>query len=232
MTGFVVEARVDTLAAKGQNGSAVLQVAEVIRERIKQGMLGPGHRLVETDLTGELGVSRGSVREALSRLAAEGLVTVEPYRGAMVRKMTRQDVEHLYQVREVLEGLAARLAAVRMGEPAARKRVTAMLRAMERSHPAEDRQGYLEENTRFHQLIVELGGNPLAAETLRTLSTQIYRYMVRNLLDAQSRVRSCKQHIAVANAVLAGDGPKAERLMRRHVRASGEEVLKIVDALG
>lgn len=220
------------VAPRGQNGSAVLHVAEVIRERIKQGLLGPGHRLVEADLTGELGVSRGSVREALSRLAAEGLVTVEPYRGAMVRRMSRRDVEHLYQVREVLEGLTARLAATHAQEPAARQTVTSILRSMEHARPAEEAQKYMEENVRFHQTIVELAGNPLAAETLSTLSTQIYRYTVRNLLDDQSRVQSCKQHIEVATAVLDADAHEAERLMRQHVRWSRDEVLKVVDALG
>jgi DNA-binding GntR family transcriptional regulator len=214
-----------------QNGTAVQQVVDLIRDRIKQGVLTPGHRLVESELTAELGVSRGPLREALGRLSAEGLVSIEPYRGAMVRKMTRQDLQHLYQVREVLEGLAARLAAGRMDDPQARKRVTAIVRTMERFHAGQDQTAYVDENTLFHQLIVELSGNPLVEQTLATFGTQIYHYTMRNLLDEQSRMRSCNQHVAVAKAVLAGDSAKAERLMRQHVRASRDEVIRLLDTM-
>ena len=84
---------------------------EAITDGVKDGRYAPGQRLVEADLTAELGVSRGPLREALGRLAAEGVLELEPYRGAVVRRLTREDVEDLFSVREVLEGEAARLAA-------------------------------------------------------------------------------------------------------------------------
>src|ERR1700750_1796687 len=94
------------------NRSQVTQIVESIREGIRQGHYSPGHRLIESDLTREFGVSRGPVREALGRLQVEGLVEIAPHRGASVRRMTRHDVDELVVVRQMLQGGAARLAAL------------------------------------------------------------------------------------------------------------------------
>lgn len=215
-----------------RNGSAVQQAVDLVRDRIRQGEWGPGHRLVESELTTQLGVSRGPLREALGRLEAEGLVTIEPFRGAMVRRMSREDVESLYQVRELLEGLSARLAADRVASDAsARRRLVSEIKALERVGERGERREIMDENSRFHQLLIELGANPVAAETLARLNNQIYRYTMRNMFDQKSVARSCRQHLAVAKAVLDGDGTKAERLMRNHVRVSGQEVIKLIEAL-
>lgn len=211
-----------------RNGTAVQQAVDHVREKIKQGEWGPGHRLVESDLTVGLGISRGPLREALGRLASEGLVTIEPYRGAMVRRTSREDLESLYQVREVLEGLAARLAAERMADKECRGRMTEQLRIMRGVENTRNYRSYMDANTRFHQTIIEIGANAIAMETLGRFSTQVYRYSMRNLFDEASRIRSCKEHIAVAEAIVLGDGAKAERLMRKHVHRSGEQVLDLL----
>src|SRR5690606_3964267 len=91
--------------------TAVDKVAHAIVEGIKAGIYAPGQRLIEADLTRDLGVSRGPVREATRRLGAEGILDVLPHRGAVVRKLSRRDVAAIYQIRELLEGLAARLSA-------------------------------------------------------------------------------------------------------------------------
>ncbi|UCE30896.1 MAG: GntR family transcriptional regulator, partial [Burkholderiales bacterium] len=93
--------------------SVVEDAVARLREALLEGRFAPGQRLVEADLVATLGVSRSSVRSALERLAAEGLVRLSAHRGAVARRMSRREVEELYAIRERLEGLAAGLAAER-----------------------------------------------------------------------------------------------------------------------
>ncbi|WP_454787815.1 GntR family transcriptional regulator [Mycolicibacterium lutetiense] len=202
---------------------------EAIREHIRQGEWGPGHRLVESELTAEFGVSRGPLREAFGRLAAEGLITVQPHRGAMVSRLSPGDLTAIYQVREVLEGLAARLVAGRIDEPDVRKAVVERQQAMLRFSGELHRRDYFDENFRFHRALIDLGGNPHLVDATGRFGTQLYRYSMRALLDGASLNRSYKEHLAILDAILDGDEKKAERLMRAHVRTSQCAVLRVLD---
>ena len=216
-------------AATRASGSAtaVQSVIEAITDGVKEGRYAPGQRLVEADLTQELGVSRGPLREALGRLAAEGVLEIEPYRGAVVRKLTRSDVIDLFQIREVLEAEAARLAAGRIDEGDNRKRLEAATRALDGFKRKPDTIAYMDENTRFHELVVELSGNKLLARLIAQLQVHAFRLLFRRLILESSAVdNSIREHEAVTAAILAGDGRAAEREMRRHVRRSGEMVLR------
>src|SRR5690606_31492889 len=104
-----VELLVDPMV---QRPSAVELVTAYIRQAMRDGRLVPGQRLVEPDLIATLGVSRGTVREALTRLQGEGLIEFERHRGARIRILTRAKVLELNQIRAVVEGLGARLAAL------------------------------------------------------------------------------------------------------------------------
>jgi len=216
-----------TVTGRGERATAVDTVVAAIVEAIKVGRYAPGQRLVEADLTEELGVSRGPLREAFGRLAAEGLLEIEPYRGALVRRMTRDDLADLYQVREVLEGQAAALAAAHIDEGDNRARLTAALAEMSAQHSGTDISGYMDLNERFHALLVELSGNELLARVVAQLQVQAFRLFYRSLADAAAREQSVTDHEAVAAAVLAGDPARAERAMRRHVRRAGQTALAV-----
>jgi DNA-binding GntR family transcriptional regulator len=217
----------DSAAARRTVTTAVDSVIEAITEGVKDGRYAPGQRLVEADLTRELGVSRGPLREALGRLAAEGIVVNEPYRGAVVRKLTRADVVDLFQIREVLEGEAARLAALSIDDGDHRRRVAASLKTLERFKRRPDTYAYMDENTRFHDLVVELSGNQLLARLIGQLQVHAFRLLFRRLVAESDAVGdSIREHEAVARAILAGDGRAAEREMRKHVRRSGRMVLR------
>src|ERR1700757_2731392 len=90
--------------------SVVEKIVDAIRSDIKAGRVAPGQRLIESEIRVALGASRPSIRDAMRRLEAEGLVEVEHHKGARVRPLTPADTEHIYQIREALEGVAARLA--------------------------------------------------------------------------------------------------------------------------
>ncbi|MGH7805027.1 MAG: GntR family transcriptional regulator, partial [Candidatus Binatia bacterium] len=139
--------------------SVVDQISETIKEGVRLGNYVPGQRLIENDFVSELGFSRGPLREALRRLEAEGVVLLEKNRGAVVRRWSREDIEHLYDVRELLEPQAARLAAELVAsDPERQRRLESSLRRMRKT--AEDAvSDYVRENVRFHVLIAELSGN-------------------------------------------------------------------------
>ncbi len=215
------------MTPRSSRATTVDAVVAAIVEAIKVGRYAPGQRLVEADLTEELGVSRGPLREAFGRLAAEGLLLIEPYRGALVRRMTSQDLRDLYEVREVLEGQAAALAAGRIDESDNRARMSAALAQMSAERDGQDVSGYMDRNESFHALIVELSGNELLARVVGALQVQAFRVFYRNLADAAAREQSITDHEAVAAAVLAGDARRAERAMRRHVRVAGRTALAV-----
>jgi len=195
-----------------------------LREQIRDGRLAEGQRLVVADVTRDLGVSNGPVREAIRRLTGEGLVEITPHRGAAVRSFTGKDVREIFQVREMLEGLAARLAAERIGLGDGRTR---LLELQEEANAALG-GAYVEHNQSFHELIYDLGGNDRVRELARQLTLPIYRRRIHYLMDPAYARTSALEHVLIVEAILDGDGAGAERAMRNHVRNSG---VALMDAL-
>ena len=217
-----------TLAfGNGGTPDAGSQVAEQIRERIRTGRLTPGHRLVISELTREFGVSRGPAREALSRLETEGLVEITPNRGAAVRQMSRRDVAELFEVREMLEGRAARLAAERIDVGANRSEMEEALDEARRWSRTEEVLGYSDANETFHNLVFVQADQRL----LRALVSQTHTHVYRVLVDAFfsiDRVRAASlQHEEIIEAILDGEGPRAEAAMQRHVRDTRDATLSL-----
>lgn len=218
-----------TTREPARSATAVQQVIRELEDGIRTGRFAPGQRLVEGDLTVALGVSRGPLREALGRLAAEGLIDIEPYRGAVVRRLTRKDVRDLYQVREVLEGEAARLAALAIDEGHNRRRLTAAAKGLSAFKKRMDVLSYLDRNAEFHDLVVELSGNDLLRTLLPRLHTHAFRLLFRNLLSPAAAQESLRHHDAIVEAIQAGDARGAERAMREHVRRSGQAIQQLPD---
>lgn len=193
---------------------ASTRVAEQLRDEIRAGRLAPGHRLVEAELTGRLGVSRGPVREALARLQSEGLVAIEPNRGASVRRMSRAEIDELFWVRARLAADAAGLAAQRIDLGENRERLRAELERQQALRGA-DLASYTAANVRFHELIDDLSGNRVLAGVLRNLETHAGVFL--HLASAGDTDRLLDQHVAIAEAILAGDKRAAGRASSHHV---------------
>jgi DNA-binding GntR family transcriptional regulator len=199
------------------------QVLDRLREDILSGELDAGTVLGEAALAESFGVSRGPIREALSRLASEGLVTLVPRRGAEVTRLTRDEFLDAYQVREALETLAIRLAVPRLGEAD-----LAMLRSLheemvEHAKRAEV-HAFFEANARFHQVFVEASGNRKLEEFYRLLIGQMGRYLARSLALRGTVERSVSEHLAILEAVEAGDAELAERLLADHIEVPQREL--------
>lgn len=196
---------------------------DAIREAIRDGRYVEGQRLVVADVTRQFGVSNGPVREAIRRLTGEGLVEIIPHRGAAVRAFTRKDVREIFEVREVIEGLAARLAAERIDVGDARRRLLAL---QGEATGASAGGGYVDHNQAFHELIYDLAGNERVREQARQLTLPLYRRRTHYLMDPAYARTSALEHGLIVEAILEGDGAGAERAMRNHIRNSGVAMLE------
>lgn len=189
-------------------------VLEEVRRRIVVGVYAPGERLFEDQIAADLGVSRNPVREALQALSGEGFIDLEPRRGARVAVVSPKQALELFEVREVLEGLVASLAASR--------RTAAELDEM---HAVVDlgtraaEQGTLAElpglNTRFHGLLSAAAQNTMLADAidrLRHLIEWIYSQRI-----AMRAPQSWEEHRQIVDAIANGDSAVAERVARTHI---------------
>jgi len=208
--------------------SAVDQLIGAVKLRVRAGRFVPGQRLVEADLMREFGLSRGPIREALRRLAAEGLVQSEPFRGASIVRMSRRQVVELNEIREVLEGFAAAQAA--LGIDARGRVALARVERLSGATPGSPSPQYGEYNRQFHALILELGGNRELPAFIDRTRLAIFRLQFSTLLHAAAHIeRSRAHHARIVAAILKRDARGAELAMREHVRNTAVGILAAPD---
>jgi DNA-binding GntR family transcriptional regulator len=188
-----------------------------LRGEILSGALPPGSELQEAALSATLGVSRGPIREAIGRLAAEGLVTVRPRRGAVVRALSTEEFLEAYQVREALEVMAVRLAVPRLTE-ADVELLETYVAEMTACADRADTQGFFEANSGFHRAFFDISGNRMLVDLYGGLCSQIDRYRLRSLELRGNVERSIAEHKAILRAAKAGDVERAAHLVSEHIR--------------
>jgi DNA-binding GntR family transcriptional regulator len=211
-----VSIRADPAPERLSIASVVDQVYEAIRERIASGALSRGARIHQEDIADELGVSRTPVREALRRLAAEGLVEMRTNRGARVADVGGADMRVAYEARLVVEPGAARLAAQRqLAEPLTRMK--AALAAQRRS--ARSVEGSFEANRGFHLALVAASGNEFLTQLSERLwVARIGAAIYERQIEAQERILlDVAEHARILAAIQTGDARSAESLTRRHL---------------
>jgi DNA-binding GntR family transcriptional regulator len=198
--------------------SVVDQVHEELLQRIVAGELPPGSRLRQEALAEELGVSRTPLREALARLVSEGLVELEPNRGATVARRDFGDMEQAWRARLVVEPGAARLAAEGR-DPAMLERMREIVRRQR--DVADDLTASFELNRDFHLALVNAAGNPHLSRfaDLLWLSRIGVPIFARQARDRSQILSWADEHEAILAAVAAGRGARAERLTREHIAA-------------
>jgi DNA-binding GntR family transcriptional regulator len=188
-----------------------------LKEEILANRITPGSVLQEVPLAASLGVSRGPIREALGSLAAEGLVTITPRRGAVVTSFTKEDFLEAYQVREVLEQLAVRIAVPRMSD-AELDRVDAQIEEMIRCSAVGDDTGFFEANVAFHEAFVVASANSKLIEIYRRLVGQMQPYRRPSAQLRGSLDRSVAEHRAIMSAARDRDVERAVALVGDHIR--------------
>jgi DNA-binding GntR family transcriptional regulator len=193
------------------------RVAEAIGVGILKRRYLVGQRLVEADLMEELGVGRSTVREALKTLSATGVVELVPHRGAVIRALTRGDAEELLQVLEVLCGLAARLAAVRIGIGTHRRRFAEVADELIAAAESENPRRMLDLRGRFYQAMFEIASNEELNRVVPSTRAHLFRTQVYEGSTLTDLRAMAVEYRAIANAILEGDGKKAEQRTRQHL---------------
>jgi len=205
-------------AEPGTGPEQAVPVVDAIRAAIANSEFVPNQRLVEADLSERFAASRASVRTALVELASEGLVERVQNRGARVRAVSLTEAIEITEVRMVLEGLCAAKAAERLTDDD-RDRLRAIGSAMRAAIAAGDLLGYSELNKQLHTLVRILAGQTTARSILERLRGQNVRHQFRLAMHPGRASVSLPQHLAIIEALCAGEADAAEAAMRRHLRS-------------
>lgn len=205
--------------------SLVEQVHKAILAEIAGGRLRPGARIIQEQLAQELGVSRQPVQQALTLLRKEGVLSDAPGRGLQVAPLNLEHVRHMYEVRAVIEGLAFRKAA-EQGAALAAARGPALLRAGRKAAAAGSYSAMIAADMAFHHFVYGLSGNPLVTPAMETHWTQTQRVMGEVLMRDDKPRDIWDQHEALLDAMVAGDGTRAEQLAREHILQAAEFMIE------
>jgi DNA-binding GntR family transcriptional regulator len=215
-----------------EDGRRVSSSGQIVREILRglyQGRYVPGQKLTEADLTRRFGVGRGSVREALQRLAAEGVVTVSLHRGASIRALTRQEALDILEVIEALAALAARRAAERIDSPDHVKLLLDALTTLSDAVSTADSFELGRLRNGFYRQLAQLSGNRELLRLIPTVQVHLIRIQFRAAYGTDAEERGVTDYQRIVEAVLLKDGTKAERAMRQHVRRIARSIEALPD---
>lgn len=204
------------------------EAARLIRDMILSGKLGGGTRLRQVDLAGQLGISRTPLREALMKLEQEGLIAMLPQGGLRVVELDAEGAIELYEIREVLDGLAARLAATRIGKQGL-KALEGHLKKMESAMKSRNAHSWFINHHAFHEEIFRLSGNSRILGLSANVRLSIQRFH-QLLLTTPNRLEiAFAEHKEIYNAIRLGDPLQAEASARSHIANAREIVVGVME---
>ncbi len=207
------------------------RIYATLKHRILTCAILPGARIVEKELCGEIGVSRTPLREALNRLALEGLVVLIPYRGYAVAPLSVDGFRELCEVRRVLEAESAALAAERAGQEDIRR----LEELAETRYNRGDRrtyERYLRANSSFHQALVRATHNARLEAMVMSSLDQHQRPLYLGLGVGVDGKASTREHREVVEAVRAHDPARSRQLMTQHIARAEERIITALKAAG
>ncbi len=210
-----------------QRTSLSESVVEYIKQQTIAGRLNPGERIIETKIAEELNISQTPVREALRQLSGEGIVTLHPNRGAIIRPLEPSDVFEIYSIRAVLEGMAMRFAC--QGASLAEvQRLQVFFVRMEQkvADPRFSATDLVNDSGKIHQYIIDLARHARLETMYSSLAFQIA--MVNRVLGSRSTKQlEVNRHRELVDAMAGRDPDVAERVMRQHIYRSYNEYLDV-----
>ena len=200
-------------------------VYEELKRQIMIGEIPPGTRMMEVELAEDMGVSRTPIREAIRKLEKEGLVSIEPRRGAYASDISIKDMVDVLEVREFLEGMAAGLAAIKINDEeieTLKKATATYKKAVENGHTEE----IIKEDELFHKLIVDCSGNKTLIQMINQVQELALRFLYIYYEDF-SRYRNMPyEHQEILDAILSGDTEAARSIADAHVLRLKEFVIE------
>ena len=199
--------------------------AERLRELIIEGELPAGTRLNERALCDRLGVSRTPLREAFRLLASEGLIEIQPNRGARVAALSEKDILESFTVLGGLEALSGELACQHATDEEVAE-IRALTFEMQACHARQDLPSYYRVNREIHSRINRAAHNQLLSQVYSTLNQRVQNLRFRSNLNSEKWKRAMGEHIAMVDALARRDGVELGRLMREHLQRKCEAVIE------
>lgn len=195
-----------------------------LRGMVLAGQLAPGERLNEVALADRLGISRGPLREAIQRLASEGLLSIVPHKGSYVRTLTEAELRHLYELRVAVETHAVRLGAERATSDQLEKLALTLEKTSEVLGSGE--QVPYPADLDVHAQLVGLAQNPTLTQAMRETHAKIHLARARSAYDPDRARVAYEEHEAIVKNILAGRADVAARLLEEHLMLSLANALK------
>jgi len=193
------------------------KVYRALKERIIEEDLKPGEKILEVNIAEQLGVSRTPIREALRELAAEGFVKMIPNQGMVVSNISIEEIKEVLQIRKLLEGFAASIAAKKINKGEIKK-LEKIIEKMNISISKDNVLVYSDLNGEFHNLILKVCGNKRLIKICTNLSGADHRFRIRALRDNSKRLKySIKEHQKIVDALKRKDPEQADRLSQKHI---------------
>lgn len=208
--------------------TATERTYRLLRARVLDGTLPPGAMALEGELAAVFGVSRTPVRQAMVRLADEGLVALRPRHGMRVRSISSRDMAEIYEVLVALEGAAVRLCAERGLNPETLASLDAALAAMDAALGAGDLRGWATADADFHRQLVAASGNRRLAATVAGMADLAHRARLATLRLRPMPQQSNQEHRALVTAIRNRDPARAEALHTGHRRRVGALLVRLL----
>lgn len=216
-----------------RRATLAVEVRGEIERMIVEGELAAGEKLNELSLSTMMGVSRGTVREAIRSLAGSGLIDLIANRGAFVHQTTLEEVRNLYELRGAVFGMACAAAARRVGEGLEPRLVAQTLRTMEQmraTHAKADTARYYALNIEFHDLLLQGAGNPKAKMTYDNLVKEMHLFRRKGLSIVTNVASSIAEHEVIVEAVARGDAEGARQAALDHITGGFSRYTTMIEA--
>ncbi|MBO6179145.1 MAG: GntR family transcriptional regulator [Selenomonadaceae bacterium] len=204
-------------------------VSEALRKAIREGVLLPGERLMEIQLSEELGVSRTPVREAIRKLDQEGYVVMMPRRGAYVASITIRDINEIFEIRRALESLSSSLAAERISADEL-ETLQRLLVEIGRYIKSKDMEKIVETDIKFHDLLYQASRNARLVGIISNLREQLTRFRTLSMSYPGRLEETLKEHKAMVDAMAKGDAAAARKAAEKHMERSEQTLLDAIEA--
>ncbi|HLI13954.1 MAG TPA: GntR family transcriptional regulator [Alphaproteobacteria bacterium] len=228
------ESPVPSVVMRIRRGSLHQEVVARLRDMIIEGELAPGEKLRERLLCERFGISRTPLREALKVLAADGLVELNPSRGALVARLKIEEIDEIFSVMGALEALSGELAAARITEEEIAE-IRVLHAQMLLHYTRGELASYFALNQRIHERILEAARNPTLAAVYRNLAGRARRARYLANMSKRRWAQAVEEHEQILAALAARDGQTLATLLKAHLRNKGEtvkEALAVADDAG
>jgi len=205
-------------------------VSAALREAIRNGVLLPGERLMEIQLSEELGVSRTPVREAIRKLDQEGYIVMMPRRGAYVASITIRDINEIFEIRRALESLSSSLAAERISADEL-ETLQRLLVEIGRYIKAKNMEKIVETDIKFHDMLYQASRNERLVGIISNLREQLTRFRTLSMSYPGRLEATLKEHKAMVDAIARGDAEAAKEAALSHMEHSEQTLLDAMESM-